>query len=176
MQVYAGDAYTLPGNSAILTCLVLPVEQAWAVQVTHWTAGSGQLVDSQSIPPGKSLLFILSIRYFGNFFVPVCIVGSKYAIIDGHLHVADVTVEDTRLDYRCYVRHRLLAIQPQTAVSSPPARIVLTPDQQPLPTAPHQLAPLRTSLTIRHARLGQDQVYISCPVLSYPPAKTRYLL
>jgi hypothetical protein len=70
LQVYASDAYTLPGNPAVLPCLVmLPVEQAWAVEVTHWTASSGpnnqHLVDSHSIPQRKftsircSLLIII---------------------------------------------------------------------------------------------------------------------
>lgn len=55
LQVYASDAYTLPGNTAVLPCLVMvPVEQAWAVQVTHWTVSSSpnnqHLVDSHAIP------------------------------------------------------------------------------------------------------------------------------
>lgn len=55
LQVYASDAYTLPGNTAVLPCLVMvAVEQAWAVEVTHWTAGSGpnnqHLVDSHAVP------------------------------------------------------------------------------------------------------------------------------
>lgn len=60
LQVYASDAYTLPGNTAVLPCLVMvPVEQAWAVQVTHWTVSSGpnnqHLVDSHAIPQREYL-------------------------------------------------------------------------------------------------------------------------
>jgi len=64
LQVYASDAYTLPGNTAVLPCLVmLPVEQAWAVEVTHWTTSSGpnnqHLVDSHSIPQRKFVLLVI---------------------------------------------------------------------------------------------------------------------
>lgn len=51
VQVYASDAYTLPGNAAVLPCLVLPSDQAWAVEVTHWTVGpNNHLVDSHLVP------------------------------------------------------------------------------------------------------------------------------
>lgn len=99
-------------------------------------------------------------------------------MIDGHLHVGDVTAEDTRLAYRCFARHRLNG-QQQRPVSSPPAKIIFS-HQQPLPMAP-QLVPdgvhrPSSTLRIRHARLGQDEVYMSCTVVAYPPAKIRYVL
>lgn len=115
------------------------------------------------------MIYLLSILY-GT------IAGSKYAVIDGHLHVADVTAEDTQLAYRCFARHRLNT-QQQRPVSSPPAKIILS-HQQPLPMAP-QLVPdggleSPTKLRLRHARIGQDQVYMTCTVVAYPPAKIRY--
>ena len=110
--------------------------------------------------------------------------GSKYAVVDGHLHVADVTVEDTRLAYKCHGRHRLTPQQrPSSSLSGPAAKILFSHEtntrqqqlQQPLPMAPQlyggQAAGL---LRIRHARLAtQDDVYMTCPVMAYPPAKIR---
>lgn len=166
LQVYASDAYTLPGNTAVLPCLVMvPVEQAWAVQVTHWTVSSGpnnqHLVDSHAIPQP----------------------GAKYALIGGHLHVADVSLEDTQLSYRCFARHRLNGQQRQT-YSSPPAKIIFTHH----PSSTHQQSPLApqlvpfvpalqhpsTSLRIKHVRLAHDDIYMTCTVSAYPPAKIRW--
>jgi len=50
-QVYATDAYTTVGNSAVLSCL-LPPELSWALQVTHWLAGS-HMIHSHQIPQRK---------------------------------------------------------------------------------------------------------------------------
>jgi hypothetical protein len=121
--------------------------------------------------------------------------GSKYAVIGGHLHVSDVTLEDTLMSYRCYARHRLnLAQKSVTNYSSPPAKIIFThqqqintqqqqqQQQQQLPMSPqlvpyvdglHPSATTSTSLRIRHVRLGQDDIYMTCTVLAYPPAKIR---
>ena len=110
-------------------------------------------------------------------------------MIDGHLHVADVSVEDTKVAYRCFARHRLNSLQ-QRPSSSPPAKILFShqqvnfqqqqqqqPLQHPLPSAP-QLVPVGVhpfaSPRIRHVRLGQDEVYMTCTVVAYPPPKIRY--
>jgi hypothetical protein len=86
------------------------------------------------------------------------------------------------MSYRCFARHRLnLAQKAVNNYSSPPARIVFThqqqQQQQQLPMAPQLVAfvhrPSTTSLRIRHVRLAQDDVYMTCTVLAYPPAKIR---
>lgn len=112
-------------------------------------------------------------------------------MIDGHLHVADVTVEDARMAYRCHARHRLAAASSARAVSSPPARIVMRgivddhahPFQQPLDDLPDDgTAPLPPAgpprlvapgRRIVHAKLGQDVAHLTCRIAAHPPAKIR---
>lgn len=65
--MYASDAYTLPGNTAVLTCLVLPSDQAWAAEVTHWTispptSSPAHLVDAQQTV--QSILYLSKNIYF----------------------------------------------------------------------------------------------------------------
>ena len=60
-KVYVADAHTLVGNSALLSCL-LPAELNWALQITHWMAGS-HLIDAQDIPQRKeNFLFVCNSR------------------------------------------------------------------------------------------------------------------
>lgn len=115
-------------------------------------------------------------------------------MIDGHLHVADVTVEDARMSYRCHARHRLALSANGRAVSSPPARIAMKgivddqshPYQQalddlpdggtaPLPPVgpPRLVAPGRRLV---HVRLGQDLAYLTCRIVAHPPAKIRFAI
>ena len=60
-KVYVADAHTLVGNSALLSCL-LPAELNWALQITHWMAGS-HLIDAQDIPQRKeNFIFVCNSR------------------------------------------------------------------------------------------------------------------
>lgn len=94
--------------------------------------------------------------------------GSKYVVIDGNLHVRDTQLEDTRLTYRCYAKHRL--DDQQQAVSSP-TRIRLEPGDG-VPSAPRLVPP---TLTLLHARAGQP-AYLACGTYANPAPKIRYLI
>lgn len=168
--VYATDAYTTLANSAVLSCL-LPPESSWALQVTHWLAGS-HVVHSHQIPQRKSRL--PSVRRDAPIVLPLArlineivirLAGSKYAVINGNLHVRDAQLEDTRMTYRCYAKHRLYG---QQQAFSSPTRIRLEAGDGGL-SAPRLVPPTRTLV---HAPLGQP-VYLACHTYANPPPKIR---
>lgn len=61
LQVYASDARSSVGGTAVLVCLVLPSDQRWAVDVTHWTAGQHHLVDSHQVPQSINVAPIFTV-------------------------------------------------------------------------------------------------------------------
>lgn len=97
--------------------------------------------------------------------IVIRLAGSKYAVINGNLHVRDAQLEDTRMTYRCYAKHRLYG---QQQAFSSPTRIRLEAGDGGL-SAPRLVPPTRTLV---HAPLGQP-VYLACHTYANPPPKIR---
>lgn len=78
-------------------------------------------------------------------------------VIDGNLHVAQVTADDAQLTYRCSARHRLS----QRSATSPPARILLAEAKElgPITTTSPILPP---GVVHVHGQLGQESIYMWC--------------
>ena len=118
----------------------------------------------------------LSNNIFFFFFFYCVTAGSKYAVIDGRLHVSQVTIEDARLSYRCSGRHRLF--EQQQPMTSSPARIVLSASSTEDSSSSSSFAPRLTissqrQLVVVSASSRQSSVYLSCPVVAQPAPKIR---
>lgn len=84
-------------------------------------------------------------------------------MMDGNLHVAQVTPEDARLTYRCSARLRLASVAAGQieSITSQPARIILQTDITPIRTTGSGSAVVGLVQQLR-GQLGQDSIYLWC--------------